>query len=479
MKQKKSLTLNAAFNVMYRMLNVVFPLISVAYISRVLEPAGVGKVADAQNFVSYFVLLAALGTPRYGTRAISQNRGDPEKINRLFSELFCINAISTAVCSAAFIMLIMILAPAEPLIYLVCGVEILFNLINIDWLYEGEEEYVYITVRSVVIKLVSLIALFLFVKDRQDYVAYAAVHCIGTCGNHIFNIIHAQKKVKLTFRGLNLKPHIKPILVLAVSAVIGSIYSKVNVTLLGQLQSDENVGFYTNAHKMVTLGVTLVTAISAVFLPRLSYVYKKSKEEFSEFVTKGTKILLLLAVPCAVGIALVAGDLVQVVFGELFMPSVLCLQIMTPIIVIMGIGDLLCYQTIISSENEKLLVMSRILAGVISIALNLLLIPRLQHNGAAIATLTCELAVNGVLLPKALSIASVKLNAKFILSIIASTVVMAAVVLLVQHLCSHAFVALVLAVLGGVVAYVAMAVLTKNELVAYVIDVVKQKTKKK
>jgi peptidoglycan biosynthesis protein MviN/MurJ (putative lipid II flippase) len=209
------------------------------------------------------------------------------------------------------------------------------------------------------------------------------------------------------------------------------------------------------------------------------YVYKKNKEECSEFVTKGTRILLLLAVPCSVGVALVAKDLVQVVFGELFMPSVLCLQIMTPVIVIMGIGDLLCYQTIISSENEKLLVVSRIFAGVISIILNLLLIPRWQHNGAAIATLVCELAVNGILLPKALSIASVKLNAKFVMSIIASTVVMAVVVLAIQQLSSHALVALVLAVLGGIVAYVAMAVLTKNELIAYVIDVLKQKTKKK
>lgn len=466
---------NAAFNVAYKILNVLFPLVSAAYIARVLGPSGTGKVAYAQNIVSYFVLFAMLGIPRYGTREIAKCRDNPRAVNKLFSELFVINSISTAICAAVFYAVILFGVSGRPLIYLVCGTEILFNFINIDWFYEGEEEYVYITVRSVLIKIVSLALLFLFVKQQQDYPIYALISSLGICGNNVFNIIHARKKVKLTLRGLELKRHLKPIAVLAISAVIGSLHGRINVTILGWLATEEAVGFYNNAFKMIAIGTTLVTAISAVFMPRLSYTFKHQKEQFTELIATGTKIILLLAIPACFGMIMVADNLVETVFGSLFLPAALPLQIMAVNVVIIGVGDLLCFQMIISSGNEKLLIRSRIVSGVANVLLNLLLIPKLQHVGAAIATVASELIVNGMLLKHALALAKPQINKQFLGSLAVSSLAMVAVVFAVQKMIDHAALALVLSVLLGVTTYFVIALITKNEMVKSFLMLIKRK----
>lgn len=474
-KNKVSLAKNAAFNVAYRILNVIFPLISAAYIAHVLGPTGVGKVAYAQNIVSYFVLFAMLGIPRYGTREIAKHRDDPRAVNKLFSELIVINAISTAICALAFYAATCRGFFGNPVIYLVCGSELLFNFINIDWLYEGEEEYVYITVRSVLIKVLSLVLLFLLVKDSQDYPLYAMIHCLGICGNNVFNIVHARKKVKLTLKGLELKKHVKPVAVLALSAIIGSLYSKLNVTILGLLQPEAVVGYYTNAQKMTTIGTTLVTAMSAVFMPRLSYTFQHDREKFTELISLGTKVILLLAVPACVGMMLVAEDLIVVVFGELFKPATLALQIMAIVIVIMGVGDLLCYQAIISSGKEKMLIRSRIVAGVANIIVNMLLIPKFQHVGAAVATVVSEVIVNAMLLKHSFALTKPKIGKSFLESLLTSTAAMLVAVVLVQRFVGGEMVSLAVSVCLGVTVYFATLILLRNEVLKMMLDKILKK----
>lgn len=459
----KSLTKNAAFHVLYTVLNVIFPLVTATYVARVIGPEGVGKVGYAQNIVSYFVMFAVLGIPSYGLREIARTREDPAAKAKLFSELVVINAISTGICSLAFYGLAFSGLFGPPAVYLACGTELLLNLINIDWFYQGEEEYVYITLRSVLIKILSLAALFLFVRTAEDVFTYALIHCLGAGGNHIFNILHARKKVKLTFRGLALKRHWKPILMLTLSTVAASLYTRVGVTVLGSVCPEESVAFYTNAHKVVSIGLTGVTAISAVFMPRLSYLYRQRREEFQALITGGTKIILFLAVPCCLGLILVAGDLIPVVFGESFAPAASVLRIMSVLTIIIGLGDLLCYQAVISSGNENALLTARLVAGGVNILLSGLLIPKLHHNGAAIALVVSELTVNGLLLKYALSIAKPRLNLRYWASLLGSGAVMTAAVAAVQRLIASPGVSLAVSVAVGVAVYFLSAWILKNE----------------
>ena len=474
---KKSLARNAAYNIVYRLLNVIFPLFSATYVARVLTPEGIGKVAYAQNGMSYFLMFAVLGIPQYGTREIAKRQNCRQEKSVLFSELIVINFISTAVCIIAYYLFIWILAPTDTLIYIVFGLELLLNVINIDWLYQGEEEYIYITRRSLLIKALSLLALFLFVKEQSDYVLYALILCLGTGCNYIFNIYHAQKWVSFTLNGLQLGHHLKPILILMTSTVVASLYNKVDVTMLGWISTEASVGYYTNAHKVVSIVLGLVTAMSAVFFPRLSYAYKNDPNSYREYITNGLKIVLLLAIPGCLGLILVADELTALLFGVQFAPAATTIRILAVFTIVKGVGDLLCYQAVISSGNENKLITSRILAGIANVIFNALLIPRFAHNGAAIASVISELIVNGILLRYALTIVKPNIGKRFYGSLIISTVAMGITVLLTRRMISNDVLKLLVLVAAGMMVFIGMMVVTRNELAEAVISKIKARRK--
>ena len=464
-KSENILAKNALFSILYRMMNVIFPLISAAYLARVLAPSGIGRVAYAQNIVSYFLMIAVLGIPYYGTRELAKVRENRSASNKLFSELLSINFIATAACIAVYYPLVWALFPGEILLYAVVGLDLVFNFFNIDWFYQGREEYGYITLRSFLVKVLSLLGLFLFVREREDYVIYALIHCFGTGCNYLLNVMHARKLVRFSLQGMNLRQHVLPIMTLLASTIAASLYNKIDVTMLGVMASEASVGYYVNAHKVVSIVLTLVTAISAVFLPRLSHVYQNDRQKFGEYLSLGVKVVLILALPSCLGLILVAENLTGVMFGGEFLPAASTMQILAVFTIIKGLGDLLCYQAIISTGKEKVLIKSRIIASVTNIILNALLIPRYGHNGAAAASVISEIIVNGMVLPYGLSIVRLDIAKRFFISIAISAFGMVLAVLGIQHVVNGYVASLVLSVAAGVAVYGGMLLLTKNDLV--------------
>ena len=472
---KNILAKNALYNILYRVLGVIFPLVTATYFSRVLGPDGMGRVAYAQNVVSYFLMFAALGIPAYGTREIAKHYNSPIESSRLFSELLILNCLSTALALGVYAVLIPWIFPENTVIYWICALELLFNFANIDWFFQGREEYGYITLRSALVKLVSLTLMFIFVTDRDDYGLYALIHCFGIGFNYIYNIVHARKTVKITLRGLNLRRHMTPLLFLLISSVTASLYSKVDVTMLGWISSHEAVGYYTNAYKVIGMVLTLVTAISAVFLPRLSYVYSNDRERYAELLTKGLKIVLMLSIPGCVGLCLVAPELILVLFGDAFCPATMTVRILSALVFIRGVGDLLCYQAIISTGHERYLLKARVWASIANVALNSCLIPRYGQNGAAIASVFSELTVNGIMLVYSRSIARTSLERRFLFSILAGTGMMTVAVLLIRSWIEIAAISLLLSISVGVIVFFVTSTLLKNDMLLNVIAMLQRK----
>lgn len=459
---EKTLAHSAFYNGIYRALNVVFPLISAAYISRVLTPEGIGRVAYGQNIVSWFGMAAALGIPEYGTREIARCQGNADK---LFSELALMGFLSTAVCTAAYYALALS-QPQQDAVYMVLGLELLFQACSIDWFYQGKEEYRYIAGRNLITKLLSLALLVLLVRDPEDYVNYAMVLCLASGCNHIGNVLHARKYVRFTLRGLDIRKHLAPILTLMLSAVTASLYCRVDITMLGWLGEEAPVAFYTYAHKVVNIVLTLAAAVSTVFLPRLSQSYGKDKTRYRADITLGLKAVLLLAVPCCAGLMLVAEDLTVVLFGAQFAPAAVTIRILAVLILIKGVGDLLCYQALISAGKERQLIGARLLAGAANIGLNAVLIPRWGHNGAAVASVISELVVNGTLLITFLSITRPNISGRFWLRIVAAAAAMTAVVIAVQRITETPAVSLGISMAAGALAYFAVLFLKKERMLS-------------
>lgn len=446
---KKTLARNALYNVLYTAQNVLFPVISAAYLARVLNPEGIGAVAYARNIVSYFTMFSLLGIPQHGMREIA--RGDGDK-NRLFSELAILGAAIAAVCAAAYFGFIQWQFPGDP-VYRILALEVLWGLVNIEWLYQGEADFGFITLRSLAEKMITLGLIFSFVREEQDLPAYCLISCLGKGFGCVWNLLRAPKYARLTFQGLNIRRHLVPVFTLMLGSAASGLYSKVDITMLGALADDCSVGYYANAHKVVNIVIALSVAVSGVFLPRLSQEYGKDRDRYCESVSLGLKIVLFLALPCCAGLVLVAEDITTVLFGASFAPAATTIRLLSPLVLLKGAGDMLCYQTLLSAGQERKLVAAYLLAGAVNIALNTLLIPHFSHNGAAVASAVSELVVNGVLLRWSLRIVKPKLGRRFCAAIAAGTAVMIPTVLAVQRIMADGFWSLAASVAVGALTY--------------------------
>lgn len=474
---QKSLKKNSIYNIIYTIANILFPFATSIYVSRILLPAGVGKVASAQNIVSYFVTLAALGLPSYGVREFAKIREIKKKRNKLFTELLLLNVISTTLAIIGFIGLLTINDGfnGQWALYVACGLSVAFNYLNIDWMYQGLEEYGYITGRSLFIKGLSLLVLFLFVRSREDYVLYALISSLATGGNYIFNVLNARKYVALDFSEIELQRHIRPVLLIALIIFLSTIYNKIDVTMLNVLATDESVGYYTYAQKTITMVLTMANAITAALLPRLSYYYENDRQGFYNLLDKGFQVLCFMTLPMTIGMALVAPQAVEFLYGKAFEPAVLTIRLMCPLILIKGFGDLFCYQLVYSTKNEKIILPASALASAINIITNAILIPILLQNGAVIASVFSELVTNAFQFIYMKKKVKFSINMKALTKGLISTAVMALSVCIIMQFKLSNTIGLILEILCGVVAYTVLNLVMKNTLIFEIVNKVKRK----
>lgn len=391
----KKIYKNSIYNVIYRITNLIFPLVTASYVARILLPEGIGYFSYINTNVSYFVVLASLGLPVYGIREIAKVKNDKEKLNQTYSELFLINIIFTILsCIIYLFFMLNIFNNDDLLLYGICGTQILFNCINIDWLFQGCGEYSYITKRNIFIKVVFLFFIIIFVNDKSDLPIYAFISCFATFGQYFYSIVYSRKLISFKIKNISLKRHIRPILILGITVIFGAIYNKIDITMLGILKNDAEVGLYTNAHKCIEIVTTLCASITAVYLPTLSEIYMSDIEEFRKILKNGYKIICYISIPSAFGLFIIAPEIMKVLFGSAFFPCYTTIRFFVPIIVIRSLGDLFCYQTLIAIGKEEKRVFANIVTTIINITLNFILIPIMGRNGAAIASVISELFIN-------------------------------------------------------------------------------------
>jgi len=469
---EKSLSQNALFNVIYKCLNVFFPLVTMVYVSRVLLPESVGKVASAQNIISYFVIIASLGLPTYGVKKIAEFRDDREKCGKVFSELFTINSISTVLCSFFYIMMLFSFDffHSKIAISFVVGLQLFANIINIDWLYQGYEEYRYIMFRSLIVKLLALASVFIFVHDSSDYIVYALITALSLVTNFVFNVGHMHKYVKISFKDLCIQRHVKPILTLLAASIAIEIYTLCSTTFLSIFKGDETVAFFTNSVKAVSITRTMIASVCAVFLPRLNYYIGQNRiEDFNNLATKGIRLLLSMSVPVAIILALMADDFVLLLFGSEYNASVLSMQILSISVITVAISNFMGYQILVSIGKERIVLYSTIIAAVINILLNILLIGPLGHNGAAIASVISEAAVSLYQLHYVSKCIPLKFSRDTTLSILLPAAFMFCIMILLKLLNMSTYIEVIVVSITGLLSYAIIGRLLNNEAVTIVL----------
>src|ERR1035437_1664768 len=205
-----SLKKNFVHNILFILSNILFPIISFSYTSRVLGPEGIGKVQFVITFAQYFVMVAALGIPIYGIREVAKTRGDKIKLSKLCSELLLINIISSAILLVAYFVVVFSVGwfKQDISFYLLGGLLVLFGFSTLDWFYVGLEKFSFLSIRSVIIKVLALIGLFLFVKNSNSLIIYFLITVFSIIGNNIWNLLNLNGLLVLKFKQLELKKHL-------------------------------------------------------------------------------------------------------------------------------------------------------------------------------------------------------------------------------------------------------------------------------
>lgn len=398
---EKSLKKNSLVNLSKTVIGLIFPLITFPYASRILGVENIGRVNFANSVMNYFVLLAGLGISNYAIREGAKIRNNQHAVNKFCTEILIIN-IGSTVCSyiGVFILLqVPVFQPYQSLL-LLFSTTILFNVIGMNWLFNIYEEFVYITIRTILFQLISLVLLLALVKEKTDFMVYAGILVLSSVGANVFNIFYSRKFVHF-FPGQPyiIKKHLKPIFIIFGMSIASTIYLNLDMTMLGLQAGDYQTGLYTAASKLNKVVCNVISSVCAVFLPRLAYYLQMNrKEDFRALVDKAFYYILGLTIPATVGMLVLSKEIVLVFSGTAFLDAVPTAMIKAPNIVLSVINGFIAIQLFMPLNKEKESLYATIVGAVINCILNYLMIPRWGAAGAAFATICAEGAVFSICL---------------------------------------------------------------------------------
>lgn len=409
---QKSVTFNLIANGIKTLMSVLFPLITFPYASRILGADGIGKVNYASSIITYFSLIATLGINTYAVREGARIRNDQEKLQKFVKEIFRINLCTTFI---AYILLTVFLClpflRGYKDLLVIFSISIVFTTVGIEWLFTIEEEYAYITKRAILFQLLSLILLFLLVRDRKDYYWYAALTVISAGGSALMNFWYSRKFVdwKKKEESYEYRKHLKPIIIIFGTSLATSLYMTMDTTMLGAMKGDRAVGIYTAATKINLVINTLIGTISSTILPRVSfYIGNGKKREYEELMKVSMDILFMIAIPAAVGMMCTSDVSILLFSGKEFLGGVTAANILAVKIVIGAVNRVMAYQICIPYKKDKEVLVSTVCGAVFNLGANLFFIHLFGVEGAAIATLLSEVVVYIVLLRYSKKIIDVK-----------------------------------------------------------------------
>lgn len=475
MKQK-SLLNNVVYNFLYTGLNLFFPLITSPYISRVLGAANIGKVNFSTSIVNWFILFASFGVSTYGVREIAKNRDDKEKMSKIFSELLSINAFLSFFVTIIYVFSVFQVSTfkQEIHLHLIFTLSIFFNMLSLDWFYQGVEEYRYITIRSAIMKVISLVSIFLFITKSDDYVVYGLISILATGFSGVLNFIHSKNFISFTFKNINPLKHLRKLSVFFVHTFVVSLYTSLDQPLLGFLEGPTAVAYIYRSRVVTNMAVSISTSISNATLPRASYYMKNNKAKFDSLILVIPNYILWITVPMTLGIIILAPNIMLLLGGLEFMGANLILMIISPTIIFSPLSAYLQNQILIPTGNEKLGLNTAIVSGVVSVALNFTLIPMWGIIGAGVSVVVAEflaVSIRYVIIKRSLKI-NVNLFTPSTLKIVFSGIIMFVICMLVYSRINGLVLSLVVTSAVGALTYILTLVIFKEKTTKAILKII-------
>lgn len=389
---------NYFFNLMFQVLNIVAPLITMPYVSRVLGAAGVGEYSYTYSIVAYFLIVASLGTSLYGCREISNNYTNKEKKSQVFWEILIIRICASSVVTLGYIILINLhkFSALDKRLLLINVLYIIGTALDISWLYQGEQRFDIITIFSLVNKIVTILLVFFLIKTHLDISKYVLIHASMYLINSVFYFIPLGNVVNLvSVKKLEIARHILPVLILLVPQISKEVYSVLDKTMIGEFYSDRSLnGYYEQAVNIVSMSMTIITSLNIVMMSKLSQDYSESKKEnVISNVKNSFQFVWFIGIPLCVGIVSVIDLFVPLFFGNGYEPVINLVYILTLRILCIGISNVIGIQYLITLRRHRDFNISILVGLVANGFFNWILIPKYNVYGAAFATVISEALV--------------------------------------------------------------------------------------
>ena len=417
---------------------MLFPLITFPYASRIMMADGIGQVNFFNSIISYISLFSCIGIPMYAISEVAKVRNDSVKISVTTVEILVLHAILTIGGYIAVAVICMTVSEVQvniPL-FLILSTTIFFTAIGCEWFYQGTEDFKYVTTRGLIVKTVSVVMLFMFVKTKDDILWYGAYNVIGVLGGNLFNFIRLRRFVDCNVvRVKDLHPfrHLKPALHIFVYNIIISIYLKLNTVMLGFLKDVIAVGYFTAATKLMYMAMSFSNSLGAVMMPRASNLIAEHKmDEFRSIVQRSYDFIVAISIPLALGLFFTSRSAVLLLCGDSFVHAIFASQIVAINIVSIGISGVIGIQVLYPLGKINIVILCTFLGAVTNVVLNVLLIPVYGHNGTAIAFAVTEAVVTGTMLLIGRKFIPVKLVKKQYIHYLVAGIAMAFTLFLIE-----------------------------------------------
>ncbi len=376
--------------------NYLFPLLTFPYVSRVLGVTNIGIVNFVDSIINYFVLASMMGIGIVGIREIANNKGNQEKLDQAFSGLFWLNTITTAI--ALFVLIAATLCIDQLLghwhLMLIGALKLIMSYMLIEWLYKGMEQFKYITIRTLFVKIGYVAMVFCFVRCAEDYPVYYFLSVMMIVVNSVINLVYSRHYVSLKWHHVNVFHYFRPYFILGLYNLLTAMYVYVNVSWLGFVSGETEVGYYTTAAKLYDILIALFTAFTGVMLPRMSSLLSEGKmDEFKTKVAKANHVLFSFSIPLIIFTVIYAPSIIHIIAGSGYEGSIIPMRIMMPLILIIGYEQILVIQTLMPLKKDKAILRNSIVGAVTGILLNIILISNYASIGASLVWLCSELVV--------------------------------------------------------------------------------------
>lgn len=391
-----SLQKNFIYNSILTVSTYLFPLLVYPYVSRVLGLSNIGIVNFVDNLINYFSLFSMMGIMTVGVREIAAVKNNKEKLSQTFMSLLLLTAITTFVAIVALLIAMNVfdaLIPHRDLLY-VGLIKLVFNLFLLEWFFTGLEDFKYITNRSLLVKCLYVICIFLFVKEASDYKIYYVISVAMVVVNAFINILYSRRYIEFSFKGINMRLFYKAYFIMGIYVLLTNVYISFNPVWLGFVTNTDQVGYFTTATKLHGIIMAVLTSFTSILYPRVSNLLAEgNKTEFWKKISIAFDAIFMFAFPAIIYIMIAGPELLHLIVGDGFEGSYLPLRIITPLVLIIGIEQILVIQILMAMHQDSIVLRNSFIGSLVAFIFNIILTSNMGAIGSAIVWVIAECSI--------------------------------------------------------------------------------------